>query len=153
MLTDSGGTAILSFHQYGDIFQLDTPIQDPASYTSSAPANTELTHTLTYVPVGISCRVQLSLHWYSTTVSPGPVSVVYSSGYCPSLTVSSSLVDIHLDDGGSQESSTSCCNLDLDILLPTDATIKTDQEDTHADQRLIITIHSWIDLRGKDGTT
>lgn len=145
VITDSSSN-IYAFHQYGDFFQYDSPVSDPASYTTSAPSAGELTHTLTLIPVGISCRVQMTLTWRPVSSDNWDSVLAYASGYDPDLDSSTDGID------GGTNGDARTVETYADMLLSSAATFKTHQTNTDAALRLYFQIHSWVDLRGKDGT-
>jgi len=146
VVTD-GSLLIRAFHQYGDLFQYDSPVQDPASLSTAGSVLKDVvqTHTLSLVPVGITCRVQMTIAMRpSSFLAQYSAQTAYSSGYDSGLIAS--LTNL---DGGTVASRVN--EWSADILLPVDATIKTYTTDTSDSNRMYFQIHSWVDTRGKDG--
>jgi hypothetical protein len=145
VVTD-GTSDIRKFHQYGDFFQYDEPAQDPATLTN--PGTSEITHTLTLVPVGIEHRVNMTIAYRPTNGTAWPGYTAFASGYmAATLTASASNTD-----GGTISTDDRTVEHLTDILVPTAATFKTHTTASHAQLVINIQIHGWVDLRGKDGS-
>ena len=136
----NGSSQILAFHQLGDDFIWDVPVDD---IEVRNPGTGEVIHTLTAVPTGIDVLANVTFS-FNTSHDSGN-SYAYCGGYASLPAVGDSYGDIHpfgKQRGGSVHDK---------VLTNTLAQVKTRQKTSSSNYYVRIQVHGWVDTLGRDG--